>query len=433
MTRPANTTPPPRRPAPDARTPPDPTGRGVDPTTGGRLSRRRLLTGVGVGGVAGAAVGAVAVATADRAAADRIRPQSTVLAFHGEHQAGIETPPAAFTQLLAFDVTPGATRTALGVLLRRWTATAAALTAGAPAPGDSAPEIAASGPAALSVTVGFGPGFFDHAGLGAARPPGLTVLPAFTHDALAAGRSNGDLLVQVSGDDPLIVSHTAVRVLTLAAPQARVRWTMRGFRRGDTAGAGSPRNLLGQVDGTVNPTPGTADFTRVVWCGDEAPRWLRGGSMLVIRRITMLLPRWEQLSRAHQEQVIGRSKGSGAPLSGTRVTDTPDLSAQRPDGGLVIAPDAHIRLAAPETNDGARIFRRPYSYDDGVSAAGTAEVGQLFLAWQADVRTGFLPIQQRLDAADHLNDFTQAQASAVFAAPPGVRPGEFLGQALVTS
>jgi dye decolorizing peroxidase len=362
-----------------------------------------------------------------------------VLAFHGVHQAGIETAPAAWTQLLAFDVGSGVRRPGLRSLLQRWTGVAAALTTGAPAPGDTSPEIAAAGPAALSVTVGFGPGLFDRAGLDALRPEGLVQLPSFTHDALDPASSDGDVLVQVSGDDPLIVAHTAAGVVGLAAPDAHVRWTMRGFRRGDTVAAhrggtaSTTRNLMGQVDGTVNPVPGTTDFATVVWCADGVPAWLQGGSMLVLRRIAMLLPAWEKLSRAQQEQVIGRRKDTGAPLSGTRLTDVPDLSAQRADGGLVIAPDAHLRLAAPETNAGARIFRRPYSYDDGFDAAGNPDAGQLFVAWQADIRTGFLPIQQRLDAGDHLNDFTQAQASAVFAAPAGVAPGGYLGQELIES
>jgi dye decolorizing peroxidase len=415
---------------------------GFIPTTG--VSRRRLFAGVGAGVGAGGVLGAAAgfgAATEQRPE----RPQSRVVPFHGAHQAGIETAPAAYTQLTALDIAAGGStadvRADLIALLKRWTVAGAALTAGLPSSGDTSPEIAATGPAGLTVTVGFGPGLFGRAGLGSARPDGFVELPGFTHDALVPQRSNGDLVVQVGGDDPLIVSHAAARLQTLAAPAATVRWGMRGFRRGDTSTAGTTRNLFGQIDGTVNPVPGTADFSGVVWCGSTAPEWLRGGSIVVLRRIRMLLPAWEQLSRSEQEEVIGRRKGSGAPLSGTRLTDQPNLSAQVASGALAIAPDAHIRLAAPETNGGARLFRRPYSYDDGIDATGSPDVGQLFLAWQADLRTAFLPIQQRLDAADHLNDFTQAQASAVFAAPPGVQladgatggvePGTYLGQALM--
>ena len=50
-----------------------------------------------------------------------------------------------------------------------------------------------------------------------------------------------------------------------------------------------------------------------------------------------------------------------------------DLDAADADGNPVIPENAHARLAAPQTNDGAQILRRAYSYDNGVSF--TAEFG----------------------------------------------------------
>jgi len=57
---------------------------------------------------------------------------------------------------------------------------------------------------------------------------------------------------------------------------------------------------MGQVDGTINPGPGSADFTEVVWLDDE-PQWYRGGTVLVLRRIRMLLDTWDALDRAAQD------------------------------------------------------------------------------------------------------------------------------------
>ena len=46
----------------------------------------------------------------------------------------------------------------------------------------------------------------------------------------------------------------------------------------------------------------------------------------------------------------------------------------------------------------------------------------IFMAWQADPRTGFIPIQARLDVGDALNAFTVAEGSALLPASPVVSP-----------
>ncbi|MEI2643068.1 MAG: hypothetical protein V9G10_12265 [Candidatus Nanopelagicales bacterium] len=66
-----------------------------------------------------------------------------------------------------------------------------------------------------------------------------------------------------------------------------------------------------------------------------------------------------------------------------------------------------------------------FSYDDGPSDAGL-----LFMAWQADPRTGFIPLQSRLDVGDALNRFTVAEGSALFACFPGCAPGGYVGETL---
>ena len=53
------------------------------------------------------------------------------------------------------------------------------------------------------------------------------------------------------------------------------------------------------------------------------------------------------------------------------------------------------------------------------------------MSFQADVLGQFVPIQQRLDALDLLNQWTTPIGSAVFAIPPGCAEGEHLGQSVL--
>ena len=94
----------------------------------------------------------------------------------------------------------------------------------------------------------------------------------------------------------------------------------------------------------------------------------------------------------------------------------------------MIPADAHMRLAAPAANAGAAMLRRGFSYVDDSGSAGL-----LFLAWQADTRTGFIPVQRRLVAADALGRFIRHEGSALFAMPGGIEPGSYVGQALVAA
>jgi dye decolorizing peroxidase len=193
------------------------------------------------------------------------------------------------------------------------------------------------------------------------------------------------------------------------------------------------RNLMGQLDGTNNPTAAQPDFAGKVFVApDAATAWMRGGSYLVFRRIRMLLNSWDAQTTAAQEKVIGRHKATGAPLSGGTEHTPVNLSAQNSDGSLAIRGDAHIRLAAPASNGGAAMLRRGLSYDDGLTADGEPDAGLLFLAWQADPAKGFVPIQQQLTRGmDALSRFTSHETSALFAMVPAPKTGGYLGQALL--
>ncbi|MGW3482634.1 Dyp-type peroxidase [Rhodococcus indonesiensis] len=388
------------------------------------LSRRRLLGGgAAVLGVAG--IGAAGVGTGLGYAATR-EPEPTggrTVAFHGVHQAGIDTEPQAFAAFVALDLRPGLDRRALVGIMKVWAEDGRRLAGGSPALGDTEPELALD-PARLTVTVGFGPAVFDVAGLAAQRPEWLRPLPAFSIDRLEERWSGGDLLLQVGADDPVTVSHATRTLSKSVRSLATVRWTQRGFRNavGTKPTGTTMRNLMGQVDGTVNPAAGSTDFDRQVW-NPGTPAWLAGGTSLVLRRIRMELDTWDELDRPARELAVGRDLAAGAPLTGSGEHDDPDFAATDVHGIPVIPPESHVARARPR-NANEQFLRRGYNYDDPDGA------GLLFAAYQADVDAQFVPVQQRLAEHDALNPWITPVGSAVFAVPPGFGPGGYPGDTL---
>ncbi|WP_137723434.1 Dyp-type peroxidase [Prescottella subtropica] len=393
------------------------------------LSRRRLF-GVGAAAaVGGAGLGLGAGVLTGRPA--QAGPVPATVPFRGDHQAGIETPPPAHTTFVGLDLRPGIDRAALVRLMRVWTDDAARLTAGRGALADTEPDLAVV-PARLTVTVGFGPGLFRVAGLDGRRPSWCTPLPPFEIDRLEPRWSDGDLLLQIGSDDPVTIAHTLRVLLKASRGTATVRWTQRGFRRarGSEAAGTTMRNLMGQVDGTINPEAGTDDFDRVVWNDGTEQPWLAGGTSIVIRRIHLDLDGWDELDTPVRDEVMGRRQSTGAPLTGESEFDAPDFEAVNA-GGLPIIPEfSHVARARPMASD-ERFLRRGYNYDEHPDAAGISDSGLIFVTYQADVTRQYLPVQQRLADGDMFNRWSIPVGSAVFAIPPGCRDGEYLGQGVL--
>jgi len=295
----------------------------------------------------------------------------------------------------------------------------------------------------LTLTFGFGPDLFlkdgtDRFGLGSRRPEALQSLPIFVGDKLIAGKTGGDLSVQACADDPQVAFHAVRQLARSVVGAAQIRWVQAGFLS-PPEGNGTPRNLMGFKDGTQTPT----DMNRFVWAGAEAPPWLQGGTYLVARRIRIVLEHWDQMKISFQEQTIGRQKTSGAPIGAKREFDALPLDAKDADGNPIIAENAHVRLANASTNNGMQILRRGYSYDDGVDFTTERwppwrqgmeyDSGLLFVCYQRDPRTGFIPMFEKLSRFDMLNQFVTHTGGGLFACPRGVANGEYLGQRLLES
>jgi deferrochelatase/peroxidase EfeB len=373
-------------------------------------------------------------------------------AFRGEHQAGIVTPAQDRLHFAAFDVTTPS-RAQLIALLRAWTEAADRMTRGLPAgeigpvdgatnlPPDDTGEAIGLAPGGLTITFGFGPSLFrdadgrDRFGLAGRRPDGLAPLPHFPGDLLDPARSGGDLCVQACADDPQVAVHAIRNLARIGFGTVAVRWSQLGFGRTSTTSTAqsTPRNLFGFKDGTANVKAEEARaLDEHVWVGpedDPGAGWLAGGSYLVARRISMTIEVWDRQSLGDQEGFVGRTKGAGAPLSGGGELSEPDFAMPGHDGP-VIPRDAHMRVVHPDHNDGRRILRRGYNFVDGSDALGGLDAGLFFLAYLRDPRTHFVPLQMRMATTDALMEYLKVTGSALFAVPPGVAPGAYVGQSL---
>ncbi len=127
---------------------------------------------------------------------------------------------------------------------------------------------------------------------------------------------------------------------------------------------------------------------------------MAGGSYLVTRKIRMLVETWDRTPLAEQEEIVGRAKGSGAPLGRSEEFDPVDFGPRGPDGGPAVAQRAHVRLAHPSGNGGAHLLRRGYNFVDGSDGLGRLDAGLFFIAYQRDPRRQFVPIQTQLARHD---------------------------------
>ena len=408
--------------------------------------------------------------------------KAVVEPFYGPHQGGIVTSLQNHTYFASFDILDAhdgaiaaayggkagpvkpVTRADLIGLFQAWTTaaarmtqgqTAAELSADLSAPAADSGDALGLAPARLTLTFGFGAGLFvrgrtDRFGLAALRPAALVDMPRFHGEQLIKERTGGDLSVQACADDPQVAFHAIRQLARIGQGIVQLRWVQAGFSS-NYAAQDTPRNLMGFKDGTQNPHAAPArettaatrktpsDFDTFVWVGDEGPDWMRGGSYVVTRRIRIALEHWDRTDVDFQQQVIGRRKYDGAPLTGKSEFDPLDLTAQDKDGNSVIPDNAHVRLASASVS-GTQILRRGYSYNDGVNYVAERwppwfqgmewDAGLLFVAYQKDPRDGFIKMFNGMATIDALNQFTTHTGSGLFACPGGVLKGQYLGQGL---
>jgi deferrochelatase/peroxidase EfeB len=409
------------------------------------LDRRRFLTQAGLG-VAGTVAGlATGTSGAAAAASGVVALDSTLapVAFHGLHQAGILNPPPPAAAFVALD-SVAASRDELADLLRTITHRARFLTAGGAPPrlgsgsppsdsGTLGPDVVADG---LTVTMGVGAALFDDRyGLAASKPLHLAPMQAFPNDDLNPDWTGGDLFLQLCAGSADTVLHALRDIAKHTRGGMQIRWRLDGYLSPPRP-AGVPRDNLGFMDGIANPsvhTPSVADRLLWVVAGSGEPAWAVGGSYHVVRLIRMFIEFWDRVSLNEQQKMIGRYRGSGAPIGMTSYRDVPDYA--KDPYGLDVPLSAHMRVANPRTKatEPSRIFRRSYNYDLGTDLNGDLNMGHVFTCFQQDVTRQFEVVQKRL-VNEALDDYVSPFGGGYFFALPGVRNAEdWYGRSLLAT
>jgi deferrochelatase/peroxidase EfeB len=415
----------------------------------GPLSRRKLLGGLGLAG-AGLAVGGASVASGigllggGEAAADADSAANRTYPFYDEHQAGIVTPAQDRLAFASMNVVDGTSRSDLRVLLKDWTVAAERMTRGQLVGDDTnlddppldTGEAIGSPVGGLTVTIGYGPSLFDgRFGLAARKPALLHELPSLPNENLDPSYVGGDLCIQACSDDPLVAFHAVRNLARLGLGAVDYNWMELGFGKTSSTSTSqaTPRNLLGFKDGTRNIKAQQRDLLDdYVWVGKGDQPWMRGGSYLVSRRIQIFIENWDRDYLEDQQNVIGRAKVTGAPLTGGGEFSAPHFTQKNDQGQLVIPANAHIRLASHEENGGTRLLRRGYSFTDGIDPVrGTLLGGLFFIAYMKDPAQ-FVQLQTKLGTHDALNEYIQHIGSALFAVPGGLTRGDHWGDGLFT-
>lgn len=357
-----------------------------------------------------------------------------IVPLYADHQPGIVTPQQTYLYLAAFDITTGSKKDLIA-MLKDWTrfcdlsAKGGTMSLGDNplVPPTDTGETLELPPSRLTVTLGFGPAFFikdgvDRFGAAKALPLHLKDIPRMARENIDPDISGGDVCLQICADDQQVAFHAVRNLIRLSTGRASLKWMQEGFASG-TPGK-TPRNLFGFKDGTANQLHDSAQgYDEVVWAGADEPAWMRGGSYLAYRKIQMKLESWDRTSLSDQEATFGRSKVSGAAFGAKGEFDVVD-AAKLPE-------NSHVRLAKDAKQ---QIHRRAYSYTDKVDPrTGNVDAGLLFISYQRDPDLQFVPMLRLMQNNDALNAYVSHIASAMFACPAGLQPGQYYGQRILES
>ncbi len=402
------------------------------------VSRRAIFGGVaGAAALTGAVAGGYAWGNHQNSSKETV---SDSYEFWGEHQPGIDTPVQDRLHFVGLTVKTEKVEQ-LVKLFKDWSEASARLMSGQPvgeetsykAPPDDTGEALDLSASHLSITFGLGRSLFvdeqgnDRFGLKDYMPEGLIDVPHMSGDMLEEARSGGDLCIQACADDPQVAVHAIRNLVRIASGRAVVKWSQLGFGRTSSTSTqqATPRNLFGFKDGTANLKTEEPELLQEhVWVDTqdekEPAQWMASGSYCAVRRIRMMIETWDRAPLREQEDIVGRTKVSGAPLSGGGEFDAPQFDMQGKKGPIIPV-DSHVRLMHPQMNGGVQMLRRGFNYTDGTDGLGHLDAGLFFIAYVRDPRTHFVPLLRTMMRSDALSEYLRHTSNALFAIPPGCK------------
>ncbi len=411
-----------------------------------RISRRDMLKFTGLG-AAGAIIGAsgfggVLTAVGANPFVEEEKTESG-LSFYGNYQSGITTKNPVHVYFVSLNCT-AKSKSELKELFVLWTKQSAALMEGnligenkanTLLPAADTGEAVGLSTANLTLTFGVGPSLFKKSELGLShlKPAELKDFPHFPKDQLDDEYVGGDICIQACADDQQVAFHAIRNLVRTGRGKVTMRWSQVGFNSYEEKNKEkvTPRNLFAFRDGTGNVNVNkSSEMKDVVWVQPgESQSWLTGGTYLAVRRIQMHLETWDRTALKEQEATFGRHRDTGAPLGKKQEFDDMEID-RKADGELIIPVDSHVFLAL-QVKD--RIYRRSFSYSDGINPkTGAFDAGLFFLSFQKNPQQ-FINIQNSFGRTDKMNEYITHRGSAVFACFPGVKKGSFIGAKLFNS
>ena len=299
-------------------------------------------------------------------------------------------------------------------------------------------------------TIGFGFPFFEKLGISKwNRPNKLYSMPHHSElgDSYAYTLNQTDILIQLAsssdyinrwvyeysydtiGDNSGARSNTGYHdtdlmkadIVTAIQGWSSVQDLHIGFQRVDG------RNLLGFKDGLSNPD--RFELDNIVWTQDtDESEMLSGGTYMVFQKIEHDLDTWRAVSEEDQEELIGRSKGTGLLLGTLSKEKDRELAQELRSEDNIISGNArrrlnellepqrdpnnsfsgqkllnsdriqaicpvwsHVRKANPRQADGSPtrvIYRRGYLFSE-VDSKSRLNSGLLFICFQKNIKEGF--------------------------------------------
>jgi deferrochelatase/peroxidase EfeB len=364
--------------------------------------------------------------------------------YQGKHQAGVITPDTKEAIFVAFNIT-ALQKNQLQQLFQTISQRIAYLTQPQKLSSNKneqlpPPESGMLGqrlsPDSLTITIAVGHSLFDQRfGLADKKPKKLIPMPRFPNDRLQKQWCGGDLSIQLCANSRESVIYALRDIIRHTNKYMIPIWKIDGFLPArDIDNHTTAVNLFGFKDGTGNAAnTDAAKMDELVWVTqtNNEPEWCLGGSYQAIRLIRFNLEFWDRTPLEDQENDFGRYKHSGAPMGMKHEMDDPQMNKD-PHGDRILF-DSHMRRAEPRIPERhvAKLRRRSFSYSLGVLPSGQLDMGLIFVAYQNDLKKGFIDTQNRLNG-EPLERYIKPFGGGFYFVLPGInKENNYLGKKLI--